>query len=164
MRRFWTGGIGTGKSTRLREWLAARGGAARGWRTGFGDGRRGGETIVLESWNGAVRGVVARRRADAAGRRGVEAYELDAASFRGLAERCAAGEGLLAIDELGVLELRDEALARRLAEIAGGAEECVVVIQARAWEAWKGRLGIRAAETEGTGGTTGTDGTGGGAT
>ena len=141
MRRFWTGGIGTGKSTRLREWLAARGGAARGWRTGFGDGRRGGETIVLESWDGAVRGVVARRRAG--GGRGVEGYELDAAAFRALAERCAAGEGLLAIDELGVLELRDEALARRLAEIAGGAEECVVVVQQRAWEAWRGLLGRR---------------------
>lgn len=122
----------------MREWLAVRGGAARGWRTGFGEGKRGGPTIVLESWDGAVRGVVARRREG--GTRGVEGYELDAAAFRGLAERSAAGEGLLAIDELGVLELGDEGLARRLAEIVDGAEESVVVVQARAWEAWRARL------------------------
>lgn len=129
MKRVVTGARESGKSTRLRAWMAEAGwGAPAGFRTWWEGDRRAGGKLMVGPWDGAW--------AEAVGERGrLDGAKLAAAALRAL-EGTKAGERLV-IDELGVLEAGDEALRRRVAELWSAADEGIVVVQERALECWK---------------------------
>lgn len=128
MKRVVTGVRESGKSTRLRAWMAEAGWKApAGFRTWWEGDRRAGGKLMVGPWDGAW--------AEAVGERGrLDGAKLAAAALRAL-EGAMAGERLV-IDELGVLEAGDEALRRRVAELWSAADEGIVVVQERALGAW----------------------------
>ena len=133
MKRVVTGPRESGKSTRLRAWMAAAGwGYPAGFRTWWEGDRRAGGKLMVGPWDGPWSEEVGER-----GR--LAGVKLAAAALRAL-EGAKTGERL-AIDELGFLEAGDDALRRRVAELWTAAEEGIVVVQERALAAWS-ELGV----------------------
>jgi hypothetical protein len=130
MKRVVTGAQESGKSTRLRAWMAEAGWKApAGFRTWWEGDRRDGGKLMVGPWDGAW--------AEEVGERGrLDGAKLAAAALRAL-DGVKAGERLV-IDELGVLEAGDEALRRRVEELWAAAEEGILVVQERALGAWRG--------------------------
>ena len=136
MKRVVTGARESGKSTRLRAWMAEAGWEApAGFRTWWEGDRRAGGKLMVGPWNGAW--------AEEVGERGrLDGTKLAGAALRAL-DGAKAGERIV-IDELGVLEAGDEALRRRVAELWSAADEGIVVVQERARDAWRelGPIGL----------------------
>lgn len=133
MKRVVTGARESGKSTRLRAWMAEAGWVnPAGFRTWWKGDRRAGGKLMIGPWDGAW--------AEEVGERGrLDGSKLAAAALRAL-EGAKTGERLV-IDELGVLEAGDERLKKRVAELWAAAAEGIVVVQERALGVWRG-LGI----------------------
>lgn len=133
MKRVVTGARESGKSTRLRAWMAAAGWEApAGFRTWWEGDRQAGGKLMVGPWDGSW--------AEEVGERGqLDGAKLAAAALRAL-KGAKAGERIV-IDELGLLEAGDEALRRRVEELWAAAEEGIVVVQERALGAWNGVLG-----------------------
>lgn len=133
MKRVVTGERESGKSTRLRAWMAEAGWEApAGFRTWWAGNRRAGGKLMVGPWDGAW--------AEEVGERGrLDGAKLAAAALRAL-EGAKSGERIV-IDELGALEAGDEALRRRVAELWSAAGEGIVVVQERALGAWRA-LGV----------------------
>ena len=132
-----TGAIGAGKSTWVRAEMAKRGWRTeevRGFRTGWEGPREAGGRLFLATWDGRVLWRGEKRpaggRPDAAG--------LPGAALEALAAKSAGGP--LAIDELGLFEAGDARLASAVKAALEETSEAIVVVQARAMDAWRDAL------------------------
>jgi len=136
-----TGSIGAGKSTVVRAAMNRL-----GWREPAGYFTRWGDpgrTLFIETWNGRATPVA--RPAAAAPDALSPPLVFDRARFtREAMAALAPGSGNpVVVDELGVLELGADDLARRLAAVFQGPAGVLAVIQQRAFERWMAILDPR---------------------
>ncbi len=137
-----TGEIGSGKSTVVRAVMAALGWEKPGgFFTHWGGAVRGAQVLQLETWEG--RTVPFARRVAEPVAEGRLPYRLETAGVS-LAVGCLGpgAEGRpVVVDELGLMELDCEEFMLAVKQRLAGPGAVMAVIQQRALEAWRLRLG-----------------------
>jgi NTPase len=139
-----TGAIQAGKSTVARAVMAQLGWVApAGFFTHWGGVERPAPEIFIEPWTGGAQ-VMAHQLPARTGPDGLP-YALEVNSFSNTARASLPQDGRpVVVDELGVLELGSDEFSSAFAEVVRGPSPVLVVIQERALDRWRNRLGLEA--------------------